>query len=113
MSAFLDAMVGDPYYTQSVGPQNDGTNLIAAASMMNNPTDAGGGFPASYGQSVLDVFKFGVQTWAGMETQKAAIAARPTAPAGYLPAATGGVSLSTNFILLIVAGLAFVVMTGK
>ena len=67
MSASLDAQLGDPYYTDSlaygIGPQSDGTNIPAPASVQTTPVDAGGGPAGQYGQQVLDVFKFGVGVW--------------------------------------------------
>lgn len=59
MSAALDYGL-DPYYSQPVGPQDDGTVVVPSISIANQPVDAGGGMPGSYGQQVLDIFKFGV-----------------------------------------------------
>ena len=44
----------------SVGPQTDGTNLVASAAITPSPADAGGGAPASYTKDVLDLFKYGI-----------------------------------------------------
>lgn len=53
------------YY--DVGPQTDGTNLPASISTLPTPRDTAGGAPASYGQSVLDIFKYGIGVWSQTE----------------------------------------------
>jgi hypothetical protein len=46
-----------------VGPQSDGTNIPALTGTNLQPTDAGGGAPADYSQSVIDLFKTGIGAW--------------------------------------------------
>ena len=62
-----DNITGD--YT-SVGPQTDGTNLPADASITAAPVDAGGGAPASYSKDILDVFKYGVGAYTSQQNYK-------------------------------------------
>lgn len=47
-----------------VGPQQDGTNLIADSAIIAQPADTAGGMPAQYEQGILDIFKFGIGAWA-------------------------------------------------
>lgn len=47
--------------TSVAGPQSDGTYVSPVG--MAQPADAGGGPAASYGQQILDVFKYGVGVW--------------------------------------------------
>lgn len=54
----------------TVGPQFDGTYGQPPASTPVNPVDAGGGLPGSYGQSILDVFKFGVGVWQARDARQ-------------------------------------------
>lgn len=70
MSAALDYAAGDPYYTESVGPQSDGTYTYPASYGTLQPVDAGGGAPANYSTAVLDVFKYGVGAWAQYKTNE-------------------------------------------
>jgi hypothetical protein len=53
-----------PTLADMIGPQTDGTNIIANTAVAVTPADTAGGLPADYSQSVLDLFKFGVGTWA-------------------------------------------------
>ena len=46
-----------------VGYQNDGTFGTPSAGVMPQPVDAGGGQPANYSGTILDIFKFGVGVW--------------------------------------------------
>lgn len=57
-------------YDGAVGPQSDGTNISATASIIPAPVDAGGGMPGAYSKDVLDIFKFGVGVWNGQASQK-------------------------------------------
>lgn len=52
------------------GPQTDGTYNIPTTAMAVQPTDAGGGPPADYSTSVLDLFKFGVGVWQQDQSQQ-------------------------------------------
>lgn len=53
-----------PTLADMIGPQTDGTNIIANSAIAVTPADTAGGLPANYSQSVLDLFKFGVGAWA-------------------------------------------------
>lgn len=53
-----------------VGPQSDGTNIPADASITPSPVDAGGGVPASYSKDILDVFKYGVGAYTSQQNYK-------------------------------------------
>lgn len=72
MSAYLDAQTGDPYYTQSVGPQADGTYGIPPTGQAVTPIDAGGGPSGNYGPAILDIFKFGVGAYQQNQNMTAA-----------------------------------------
>lgn len=54
-------------YPFNVGPQTDGTNLIADSAIIPRPEDTAGGLPAQYDQGILDIFKFGISTWADQQ----------------------------------------------
>lgn len=71
MSAYLDAQVEDPYYTQSVGPQSDGTYGTPASAVAVTPYDAGGGPAKNYSPQILDIFKFGIGVWQQQSNQTA------------------------------------------
>lgn len=61
-----------PGYTEdwgSVGPQTDGTTIVPDVATVVTPNDAGGGPPATYGNTILDVFKYGVGVWQADKTQ--------------------------------------------
>lgn len=71
MSAYLDYTGGgDALYTGDVGPQGDGTFVTPSAGIMPQPVDAGGGPPASYSGTIMDVFKFGVGVWNQREARR-------------------------------------------
>ena len=59
MSQWYDIYSGAGNGTD-VGPQTDGTNILAPTSTIPVPNDAAGGAPAQYTTQVLDLFKFGV-----------------------------------------------------
>lgn len=56
-------------YDLAVGPQSDGTNTVADASVIPKPVDAGGGAPGLYSKDILDVFKYGVGAWSQAKQQ--------------------------------------------
>lgn len=66
----------DPYLNgmdalnTSVGPQTDGTNLMASSAITPAPSDAGGGAPMTYTQDVLDLFKYGVGAYTSQQNYK-------------------------------------------
>ncbi|WP_417284670.1 hypothetical protein [Comamonas sp.] len=57
-------------YATDVGPQTDGTVLPSYSATTPAPTDAGGGAPTNYSQTVLDVFKIGVGAWSANAAQQ-------------------------------------------
>jgi hypothetical protein len=63
MGWFDKAGANDTLTPNMVGPQMDGTNIIADAAVIAQPSDTAGGQPAQYGQDVLDLFKFGIGAW--------------------------------------------------
>lgn len=119
MSAYLDSQVDDPYYTDSIGPQSNGTSIPAPASVTPVPVDAGGGPAGNYSAQVLDIFKYGVGIWNSQVQQQNLLDYKryeATAlginaqgrPAAYGAVQVGGTA-NLNMILLIAAA-AFLVM---
>jgi len=110
MASWLDAQAGDPYYTEPVGPQGDGTWVAPDVAVTPQPGDTAGGSPASYGSQVLDIFKVGVGAWSANQQQKnmldyrrwQATATGPT-PFGQpsFGATAGGGGLSLGAVLII------------
>lgn len=71
MSAYLDYTGGgDDLYTGDIGPQDDGTFGTPAAGIMSQPVDAGGGPPANYSGTVMDIFRFGVGVWSQTQARR-------------------------------------------
>lgn len=74
MSAYLDySGGGDALYTGDIGPQNDGTFGTPDAAVKPMPVDAGGGAPANYSSTILDVFKLGVGAWTQTQNTSAMV----------------------------------------
>ena len=53
-----------------VGPQSDGTVMPSPTAVMSQPQDTSGGQPAGYSQTVLDIFKYGIGTYASLQMAK-------------------------------------------
>ncbi len=66
-----DSAGATPDFSMDVGPQTDGTFNIPITAGSIIPTDAGGGPPAEYEGSVLDLFKYGVGVWQQDKQQNA------------------------------------------
>jgi len=100
-----------------VGPQEDGTYNFPESYGTVQPTDAGGGQPASYGQAVLDVFKYGVGAYAQYQGQQqmldykrwettnfgASVQGKPAVGVGVLPGSNNGmlIALGIGAIVLV------------
>ena len=73
MSSIPDWLSGGgsaPTLADLIGPQTDGTNLPSQTAIMAQPTDTAGGLPAQYGQSVLDLFKYGIGQYTATQQQQ-------------------------------------------
>jgi len=66
MADTLDGVYGSlyPFESATVGPQDDGTYSTPWVASKPQPVDVGGGVPGNYGDSVLNLFKYGVDAWA-------------------------------------------------
>lgn len=118
----LDDYFTGPGSILDVGPQTDGTSLIAQSAIMAQPADTAGGQPAQYGAGVLDIFKFGIGQLSAVAMQKNALDyKRYEATNGGLyqhgqnasvaAGATGGASNLT--VLLIGAAVVFLLLSNK
>lgn len=65
-----DLYTGGDSYTGGVGYAGDGTYSAPAVAVTAQPVDAGGGPVGNYGQTVLDIFKFGVGVWNSNQQQQ-------------------------------------------
>jgi long-subunit fatty acid transport protein len=114
MSAYLDGQIDDPYYTQSVGPQNDGTYNKPWAATAATPYDAGGGPTASYAPQIMDIFKFGVGVWQQQQNLQAQMDYRrfeATQSGAYQQGqATNQVGNNMNMLILIAMGVGLVIL---
>lgn len=114
MSAYLDGQIDDPYYTQSIGPQNDGTYNAPYLATAATPYDAGGGPSASYAPQIMDIFKFGVGVWQQQQNMQAQMDYRrfeAAQGAVYQQGqAANQVGSNTNMLLLIALGVGLVLL---
>ena len=105
--------------TDNVGPQSDGTYVIPETGLTVPPADAGGGAPASYSSSILDIFKWGVGVWQQGEQQKSMLDYRrwEATQAGLAQqgqtAAQYAVNQSSNTTLLLLGGAVLLVLLLK
>lgn len=65
-----DGIYGSNTPTDMVGYQSDGTFNAPSSGMVPNPVDAGGGAPGNYSAQLVDMFKFGVGTYAQQQNVK-------------------------------------------
>jgi hypothetical protein len=109
----------DPYGIGTVGPQSDGTNFQSFAAYPPSPTDAGGGPPADYSATVLDIFRTGINAYTASANQQAVIDYKKFEATNgglyqqgrnaYLPGAANG-KLSGTTLLIIGALVVFALM---
>lgn len=66
-----DSIYGSDMSSDSVGYQNDGTYNTPSAGTTPQPYDTGGGAPQSYSKDIVDMFKFGVGTYAANKNVQA------------------------------------------
>jgi len=116
----------DPWgFGSTVGAQSDGTYNTPVTAIQAQPVDAGGGGLGQYSAQILDVFKFGVGTWAQSNaTDKLLDYKRFEATNGGLyqqgnaagiRVGSGGatIGVSSGMVMLIAGALALLLLTGK
>lgn len=124
MSIFDLNYQSTPDATTTVGPQADGTYVYSPqASTIPQPVDTPAGAPANYSQQILDLFKFGVGTYAAnqqsqqlfdykkYEATNSGLYAQGQ-PAPIAKTATGS-AMSPMIMLAIGAVVVFAVLTHK
>lgn len=119
MADFLDWGAPSPELGfMTIGPQSDGTIGVPPAAMAVQPADVGSGVPASYSKDVIDVFKFGVGTWAdvyktqqGLDYKKYEVTAGGINQQGQMAVVGQGINaLSRSITLALVLGVVAVVV---
>lgn len=109
----------------TVGIQSDGTFSTPVTAQVPNPQDAGGGSLGQYAPQLLDIFKFGVGTWAQANSQSNLLDYKRWEAtngglyqqgnaAGVRIGANGAtVGISPGMLMLMAGALALVLITGK